>query len=225
MSIHEGAAVPDEPDDLAPLAPPLARTDPDAVETETVAGAPVPEGYPAMVAELRELLDRVASTAPDAETVAATTKAVAELNAALAGWVVDESRQLSGRLLAVPGRAQLAVPAVHVDELDDHRMAGRVRFGRHFLGSGGAVHGGAIPLVFDDLLGRLAIVGDRTRSRTAFLHVEYRSVTPIDVDLRVEAWIEREEGRKRHLRGTVHHGDVLCAEATALFVALRPGQP
>lgn len=216
----------DEPSDgLAPLAPPLVPTDPDAVETETIWGSPVPEGYPAMVAEVRELLDRIASAAPDAETVAGTTKAVAELNTVLAGWEVDEAHQLSGRLLEVPGRAQLTVPVVHVDEVDDHRMSGRVRFGRHFLGSGGAAHGGTIPLVFDDLLGRLAIVGGRTRSRTAFLHVDFRSVTPIDVELRVEGRIEREEGRKRHLVGTLHHGDVLCAEATALFVALRPGQP
>jgi hypothetical protein len=36
---------------------------------------------------------------------------------------------------------------------------------------------------------------------------------------------EREEGRKRFLTGWVRDGDVLVAEAEALFVALRPGQP
>jgi hypothetical protein len=30
------------------------------------------------------------------------------------------------------------------------------------------------------------------------------------------------EGRKIFTRGTVHAGDVLCAEATALFVSMRP---
>ena len=125
----------------------------------------------------------------------------------------------------MPGRAQLAVPALHIDELDEDHVAGRVRFGRHFLGSNGVVHGGAIPLVFDDLLGRLSIVGGRSRSRTAFLHVDYRSVSPIDTTLQVTAYVEREEGRKRHLRGALHDGDRLCAEISALFVELKPGQP
>jgi hypothetical protein len=32
-------------------------------------------------------------------------------------------------------------------------------------------------------------------------------------------------GRKRYLHGTLHDGDRLCAEATGLFLELRPGQP
>jgi acyl-coenzyme A thioesterase PaaI-like protein len=206
------------------LAAPLVRTDPHRPERETWSGRPVPEGYTDMIDELRELLDRVAGAAPSAEVVRATTKTVAELNAALAEWEVDEPEQLSGRLVAAPGRAQLAAPALHVDEIDDQRMSGRVRFGRHFLGSNGVVHGGAIPYLFDDLLGRLALAGGRSRSRTAYLHVDYRSVAPIDAELRVEAWFDREEGRKRFVRGTLHDGDRLCADASALFVALRPGQ-
>jgi len=41
----------------------------------------------------------------------------------------------------------------------------------------------------------------------------------------VAAWFESEQGRKRLLRGTLHHGDRLCAEAESLFVELLPGQP
>ncbi len=61
----------------------------------------------------------------------------------------------------------------------------------------------------------------RTTARTAFLHVDYRSGTPIDRDLSVEAWYELEDGRKGFLRATVHDGETLCAEAQALCVALR----
>ena len=49
-------------------------------------------------------------------------------------------------------------------------------------------------------------------------------MAPIDTELRVAAFFDREEGRKHFLRGTLHAGDRLCAEATALFVALTPGQ-
>jgi acyl-coenzyme A thioesterase PaaI-like protein len=193
-------------------------------EERTWLGRPVPDGYTGMIDELRELLDRVAAAAPTTDLVTDATKIVADLNARLAEYAVDESDQVSGTLITVPGRAQLAVPAVHVEQSDHLRMTGRVRFGRHFVGNG-AVHGGAIPLLFDDLLGRLALTGGRSRSRTAFLHVDYRSITPIDTDLRVEAHFEREDGRKRYLRGSLHSGDRLCAEAFGLFVALRPGQP
>jgi acyl-coenzyme A thioesterase PaaI-like protein len=209
------------PDPVAPAA--IVRSD-SSVTDRTWDGRPVPEGYLDMIDGLRELLDRVAGASPSADVVASTTKTVAELNDRLAEYEVDEPDQLSGRLVTVAGRAQLAVPALHIDELDEDHMIGRVRFGRHFLGSNGVVHGGAIPLLFDDLLGRFAIVGDRPRSRTAYLHVDYRSVAPIDVMLRVAAHVEREEGRKRFLRGTLHDGDRLCAEVTALFVTLRDGQ-
>ena len=209
------------PEPVAPAA--IVRTD-RSVTDRTWDGDPVPEGYADMIDGLRELLDRVAAAAPDADVVAATTKTVAELNDRLAECEVPEPDQFSGRLITVPGRAQLAVPALHIDELDDERMSGHVTFGRHFLGSNGVVHGGAIPMLFDDLLGRLAIVGGRPRSRTAFLHVDYRSVAPIDVTLRVEAAIERVEGRKHFLRGTLSEGDRLCAEASALFLTLKDGQ-
>ncbi len=205
------------------LVAPLVATDPDVPETQTWTGTPVPPGYTDMVDELRELLDRVAAGAPDAELVADTTKAVSELNARLAEVEVDETAQLSGRLLTAPGRAQLAVPALHLDEVDERHASGHVRFGAHFMGSNGVVHGGSIPLLFDDLLGRLAVVGGRPRSRTAYLHVDFRSVAMIDTELRVEAWLEREEGRKRFLKATLSDGDRLCAEASGLFVALRPG--
>ena len=207
------------------LVAPLVPTDPDETAPRTWTGTPIPEGYTDMIDELRELLDRVATAAPSAEVVADTTKAVAELNAWLGEAEVDEPDRLAGRVPTALGRAQLAVPPLHLDEVDDAHASGHVRFGAHFMGSNDVVHGGAIPMLFDDLLGRLSVVGDRPRSRTAYLHVDYRSVAMIDTELRVEAWLERVEGRKRFLRGTLHDGDILCAEATGLFVELKPGHP
>ncbi|WP_210717815.1 PaaI family thioesterase [Amycolatopsis acididurans] len=170
-------------------------------------------------------LDRVAAAVPPPDLVNEITKLAAEFNARLQSHEVAEYNQVAGQLIDLPGRAQLLTPAYTVEELDDQRAAGHVRFGRHHLGNNGAVHGGAIPLLFDDLLGRLALVGGRPKSRTAYLHIDYRSITPIDEDLQFEAWFEREEGRKRVLRGAIRHNERVCAEAHGLFVALRPGQP
>ena len=209
-----------------PLAPgPLMRSDPQAEWTVTESGTSVPGGYPEMVDELRNLLDHIAAAVPSAAMVREITKLVEEVNARLLPHEVPEHDQVSGQLTSIPGRARLLTPVYSVDELDDRAMPGRVRFGRHYLGSNGAVHGGAIPLLFDDALGRLALVGGRAKSRTAYLNVDYRSVTPIDEELQIECWFDREEGRKRFLRGILRHGDRLCAEASGLFVVLRPGQP
>jgi acyl-CoA thioesterase FadM len=62
------------------------------------------------------------------------------------------------------------------------------------------------------------------QAHTAYLHVDYRSITPIGPELHVHAWIDRIEGRKRFLSATLKHGDVRCAEASGLFVALRDDQ-
>jgi acyl-coenzyme A thioesterase PaaI-like protein len=112
------------------------------------------------------------------------------------------------------------------DVVDDaSTLRGRVRFGRFHLGGNGAAHGGTIPLVFDEMMGRFANSGGRPVSRTAYLNVNYRNVTPIDTDLDIEARFEREDGRKRFLTGVLRDGDRVCADAEGLFVELRPGQP
>jgi acyl-coenzyme A thioesterase PaaI-like protein len=104
-------------------------------------------------------------------------------------------------------------------------VVGRVAFGRFYLGGNGAAHGGAIPLVFDEVMGRLANTGGRPPSRTASLHVNYRSITPIERELQLTARFDREEGRKRFLSGELRDGGTLCADVAGIFVALRPGQP
>lgn len=100
-----------------------------------------------------------------------------------------------------------------------------VTFGRYFLGGGGAVHGGAISLLFDEVLGRLASSGDRAPARTAYLHTDYRSITPIGEELAVRAWFVSEQGRKRILRATITHGDTLCAEAEDCSSSCDPTSP
>ncbi|MCF7548763.1 PaaI family thioesterase [Pseudonocardia sp. WMMC193] len=185
----------------------------------------VPAGFLTMVETMRELQDRLTAAAPPAEVVAEMTEALRGVADRLGEYEVDERKQLAGHLRHLPGRGQALIPPLVLTHEDTLTSRGHVRFGRFYLGANGAVHGGALPLMFDDLLGRLANTGDRVPARTAYLRVDYRSITPIDRELQVRGWFDREEGRKRYLRGTIHAGDVLCAEADALFVALRPGQP
>lgn len=101
--------------------------------------------------------------------------------------------------------------------LDGDRVVGRVRFDRRQEGAPGLAHGGALATLLDDALGSLLVVVGRP-AVTAKLCVDYRSPAVLHRDLVVDAWIDRVDGRKLHLAGTVKDGDVLVAEGTALFL-------
>lgn len=184
-----------------------------------------PDGYGAMVAELRAFLDHIAAARPDAATAAELSGDLRAWRERLAPMAVPEGEQPFGHAYGLLGRGQTMSPALRVDRSDRSTVEGAVVFGRYYLGGNGAAHGGAIPLLFDEIMGRLANCAGRALSRTAFLHTDYRSITPVGVELSVRAWFEAEEGRKRMIRAELRNGDVLCAEAHGLFIALNPGQP
>ena len=181
--------------------------------------------YGEMISTLRDFLDNVAAAAPDTATTVALTGDLHRWAERLAQSAVSERRQIFARRLDLPGRGQTMSPSFIPIAGDREKVAGTVTFGRYFLGGGGAVHGGAIPLLFDEVLGRLASSGGRAPARTAYLHTDFRSITPVGVELAVRAWFVSEQGRKRTLRAQLTHGDTLCAEAEGLFVELRPDQP
>ncbi|SOX56952.1 hypothetical protein MAAFP003_5664 [Mycobacterium ahvazicum] len=181
--------------------------------------------YGDMIAALRDFLDDVAAAAPDRATTVALTKDLKDWTDRLAPAAVPERRQIFARRLDLPGRGQTMAPSFIPIAGDPEKVEGTVTFGRYFLGGGGAVHGGAIPLLFDEVLGRLASSGGRAPARTAYLHTDFRSITPVGEELVVRAWFVSEQGRKRLLRAELTHGDTLCAEAEGLFIELRPDQP
>lgn len=180
--------------------------------------------YPALVAALRALQDQITGTNAPAEVLADVTTEVDELGKRMAVHVAPDSALVTRHLMGF-GRGGAFSPALHIDEVFEDSASGRVTFGRFYLGGNGAVHGGAIPLLFDEGMGWLANTSGRSPARTAFLNVNFRHVTPVETELQVRIWFDRQEGRKRFLRGTLHDADTLCADAEGLFVALRPGQP
>jgi hypothetical protein len=131
--------------------------------------------YLGMIGALRVLQDRITGAAPSTELAAEVSRTLTDLAVRLGEYAVGEPGQIAGQV-ELPGRAQPLVPVVYLDEQDEQHAAGRVTFGRLYLGRNGAAHGGAIPLVFDDVLGRLSNAGGRTPSRTAYLHVNYRTI-------------------------------------------------
>lgn len=179
-----------------------------------------------LIEALRAAQDTITGAHPPEEVARKAREALEEATRLLAPFTVGESEQLAGYLTSVPGHTQALAPVIHVDDSSTDHVRGRVTFGRYYLGGNSAAHGGSIPLFFDDVLGRLANLGGRGTSRTAYLHVNYRKITPVGPELHVEAHVDRVEGRKRFVVGTIRdpEGD-LTVDAEGLFVALRPGQP
>lgn len=177
-----------------------------------------------MTVALRACLDAIAGSKPDDATIAALRDDLAAWTRRLAPAQVTEARQIFGRRAELAGRGQTMVPPITYHDQPDGSLTGSVTFGRFFLGGNGAAHGGAVALMFDEVLGRIANQHCPV-ARTAYLRTDFRSITPIDVTLAIRASRVGEAGRKRIVRAELRHGDTLCAEAEALFVTLLPGQP
>ena len=69
------------------------------------------------------------------------------------------------------------------------------------------MHGGVLPLLFDSVFGMVIHAAGRPISRTAFLHVDYRKVTPIDTPLTARGWVREAEGRKAFVNAELRDPD------------------
>jgi hypothetical protein len=102
-------------------------------------------------------------------------------------------------------------------EFDGKEIRAEHVFDAPYNGPPTAVHGGIIALVFDELLGSLGAMRD-IGGFTGTLTVRYRSLTPIGKPIRMRSWLDRQDGRKTFIAGTMHHGETLCAEAEGIFI-------
>ena len=181
--------------------------------------------YGRFVEAVRSLQDHTrAVDAPD-DVITKASDLIDEVTALLNPYWADEWASPSGRRMDLPNRGNILQVPVKLARVDD-RIRGTARFRRFHLGRNGAAHGGSVALLFDSVLGYTA--AKLTRSpyqRTAFLHVNYRHIAAVEKELQVEAGIERVDGRKIFVDARLTDGATLLADAEALFVRLRPGQP
>ncbi|MFH8447219.1 PaaI family thioesterase [Streptomyces sp. NPDC018026] len=179
--------------------------------------------YGSMTSALRVFLDAVsvAGRGADFSALAADLHCWADR---LAAHRVDEPHRAFGGRFDLPGRGQTMTPLFDPSTVTPVRVEGTAYFGDYFLGSNNAAHGGAVPLLFDEVLGRI-VVERGPRARTAYLRTDFRAITPIGRDLTVRGWVDEVCGRKLFLRAELRDGEVLCAEADALFVVLRQDAP
>lgn len=181
------------------------------------------------IAGIRDLQDRARTIdAPD-EVISEAADLLDKLNSLLGPYDGDEWSTPTGRRFDLPQRGGLLNVPTDLKRTGDNQVAGRVRFGRYHLGRNGAAHGGTLGLLFDSVLGfTAAILTGQMKQRTAYLHVDYRKIVPVEKDLWVEASLTGDEGRKIFVEAKLYDpedGNTLLSEAHALFVRLKPGQP
>jgi acyl-coenzyme A thioesterase PaaI-like protein len=204
---------PDRSPFMVPIAMP-ARLDSEPGQTEA---------FVTLAAALRQLQNDLAAAAPTTAESYDIAAQLRQISATLAARHVDESQRIAGRVWNAPGKAQFLTPPYRWREISDDYCIGTVEFGQMYIGSG-AVHGGAIPLVYDEIMGSLANRKAPARSRTVNLSVRYRTLTPVDVPLDFEVRFDREEGRKRFLSARMTYEGTVLSEAEGIFVILLPGQ-
>ena len=105
--------------------------------------------------------------------------------------------------------------------VESKEVIGVAVYGPAYEGPPGCVHGGTIAAGFDEILGFTQSFSGQP-GMTGRLEVFYRSPTPLGAEVRYRGWLDRIEGRKIHVSATLHHGDRLCAEATGVFISMRP---
>ncbi len=192
-------------------------------------------------AELRHLLRQIHGSAPSTDQLVAGVDAVRALRAELdapevAPWYryEDDSEGSADPEVVAALRRQrfrekslfrgttqpLAVPMVADVEVVDgeRRIVGRVNVDPMYEGPPGAVHGGYVAGLFDDMLGAAQRLSEGMSGVTGKLTVRYRRPTPLGVDLRFEAWLQDERDRSMTARARCVADGEVTAEAEALFI-------
>ena len=98
-------------------------------------------------------------------------------------------------------------------EQDDarQRIVGRFRLGEEYQGGSGFLHGGIIALLLDEAMGKAARF-HAEHAVTAELRVEYKKPIRANMEIVVEGFVTRRDGRQLYHEGEIRNeaGDLLA---------------
>jgi acyl-coenzyme A thioesterase PaaI-like protein len=178
------------------------------------------------VAAMRRLQDLTVSSQPQSATWTTAAEQVENVCALLEGHQVPEGLAPAGRDIDLPGLGHPLLPPWTILESGPGGVTMEGLFTRSHVGGNNAVHGGMIPLLYDWHFGMIVSTAGISPSRTAYLHVDYRSITPIDEPLTARGRISEIDGRKVFVTASMSAADgTLLSEANGLMVRLLPHQP
>jgi acyl-coenzyme A thioesterase PaaI-like protein len=183
-------------------------------------------GFIRFVTAMRRLQDLAVSAAPEDGVWDDAAQRAEELVDLLDPYEAAEGIAPAGRAPNMPGMGSLLMPPWTLTEFSPAGVAMKGHFSRYHVGGNYAVHGGVLPLLFDHVFGMVVHAAGRPISRTAFLHVDYRKVTPINAPLSIGGRVDSTDGRKTFVSAELTDGEgAVLAEANGLMVRLLPGQP
>ena len=119
------------------------------------------------------------------------------------------------------GLSNPLAPPISLETTGEKTARGLVTFSTAYEGPPGCVHGGFVAAAFDEVLGFVQSLSGQP-GFTGTLTVIYRKPTPLHTELRFETEVTGVEGRKVFAEGQVYAGDLLTAEAKAIFVSADP---
>jgi acyl-coenzyme A thioesterase PaaI-like protein len=195
--------------------------DPAEVEAERALFEP-------LTAAVRELVDATIRTLVEREEILSVTEQLDGLAQRL------RARELPGGFgvrftgagairnhgNAVVGLRNAFAPPLEVGTSREQGSAwSEFELGAPYEGPPGLVHGGVVSLLFDQVLGEAAIAAG-VPGMTANLAVAYLRGTPLG-PLRIEARVDRVEGRKVTVSGELSDGEGVTATAEGLFILPR----
>ena len=183
-------------------------------------------GFGRFLSAMRRAQDLAVSADPDTDAWERAADLAEELVGLLGPFEAPEGVGPANRVPKLPGAGSLLMPPYKVITFEPDGVELEVTFSRFSVGGNSAVHGGVLPLLFDSVFGMVIHAAGRPISRTAFLHVDYRNVTPIDTVLTARGWVREAQGRKAFVNAELKDPQGrLLAEANGLMIRLLPGQP
>ena len=181
--------------------------------------------YGPLAAAVRELVDAtIRSTVPPEEAALA----LAEVEAVVKRL---RSQQISGSAgvrfnsegrawnwgNAVVGLRNAIAPPLEITHVRSGLAYAEVDLGAAYEGPPGLVHGGATALLLDHIMGETAAAAFTRVTFTGTLTMVYRRGTPLG-PLRLDARIDREEGRKVWVVASIGDAEGPTVEAEGIFI-------
>ncbi|WP_067852238.1 PaaI family thioesterase [Nocardia shimofusensis] len=180
--------------------------------------------YGPLTQAVRELVDATIRTEADEDTIRDVEATIRVATARLREKQIEGSfgarytadgTVMSWGNAAVGVRNPIAPPMV-VERDDTGLHWAEITLGAAYEGPPGLVHGGVTALLLDQILGHAAAV-DGKPSFTGTLTLRYRRPTPLG-KVRAEARVDRVEGVKTFVVGSLSTADGLTVEADGVFI-------
>ena len=184
--------------------------------------------------ELRGVMDKTMRLSAPNDVLAALTTQLNALNQQMAAYTTGKPvPQFNMMDMTLPpndflpyspvsGALNPIAPPLDIKQEGD-KLIGRCTLGDLYEGPPNCVHGAIIAAVYDQLLAFFNVM-QIGPGPTAFLHINYREVTPLHEALRFEAWIDRQEGRKVYIQGACFAGEKKVSDCEGLFILITPGE-